>query len=317
MDQRAQSTWTLSDTRAMDLDRPCVVCIVNVTPDSFADGGVYNTVGGAVDRVRRALDDGADMIDLGGESTRPGAGRVDAGEQIRRVVPVIEEIRKAGLGTGGKMGGGGVPISIDTTVAAVAEASLDAGADVINDVSAMTEDEAMVGLAVERGCGVVLMHRLRSPERDLYSDGYVEEPVYKEGVVEVVGDFLGSRRDVLESAGVGGDRIVLDPGLGFGKSVADTLRLIRGTGGVGGIWGLGCPVMSGLSRKSFVGRVVLGRDSEPGERVDGTVGMSVAHLWCGARVFRVHDVAEHRRALDGAWAVMGCDGREIGGVDWE
>lgn len=291
MDQRANQQWKLSDTRAIGLDRPCVVCIVNATPDSFADGGEYNTVDAAVARAKRAIDDGADMLDIGGESTRPGAGRVDAAEQIRRVVPIVEAVRACGLE---------IPISVDTTLSAVASVALDAGADAINDVSAMTEDPGMLWLAGERGCGVVLMHRLTTPRRDSYSDAYVAEPVYGD-VVEDVCAYLAGRRDAALEAGVERDRIVLDPGLGFGKSVVDNLRLIRSTARL--VERLGCPLMSGLSRKSFVGRAAFGRDSEPSERVDATVGMSVMHMRCGARIFRVHDVKAHREALDAAWAV--------------
>jgi len=294
MSTGASQQWKLLATRAIDLDRPCVVCIVNATPDSFADGGAYNTVGLAVERVKRAVGDGADMIDIGGESTRPGAERVGEDEQIRRVVPIIEAIRSGGMD---------VPISVDTTLSGVALAALGAGADAVNDVSAMTEDPAMLGLVADRGCGVVLMHRLTTSDRDSYSDRYEADPEYGD-VVGAVRGVLGERLDAAVAAGVERDRIVLDPGLGFGKSVEDNLALIHGTGEIAA---LGCPVMSGLSRKSFVGRIGLGRDSEPSERVDATVELSIAHLESGARVFRVHDVAEHREALDRAWAYLAGD----------
>lgn len=284
--------WKLSNTRAIEVDRPCVVCILNATPDSFADGGEYNTVPLAVERAREAIDQGADMLDIGGESTRPGASRVDDGEQIRRVVPIIEAIRKRGIE---------IPISVDTTRSVVARAALGAGADAINDVSAMTEDPEMLGVAAGVGCGVVLMHRLLSSDLDSYSDRYDEDPVYGD-VVDEVCRVLRLQRDAAIEAGVLMDRVVLDPGLGFGKSVEDNMALISRTGEIGD---LGCPVMSGLSRKSFVGRAVLGRDSEPSERVDATVGLSLAHLGAGARIFRVHDVSEHRLALDRAWADRG------------
>jgi len=291
------SVWKLSNTRVIDLDHPCVVCIVNATPDSFADGGEHNTVPLAVQRAKEAIGQGADMLDIGGESTRPGAERVDDGEQIRRVVPIIEAIREEGIE---------IPISVDTTRSAVARAALDAGADAINDVSAMSEDPEMIGLAARAGCGVVLMHRLRGPDLDSYSDRYDEEPQYGD-VVDEVCRVLSRQRDAAVEAGVLMDRIVLDPGLGFGKSVEDNMALIQRTGE---IVELGCPVMSGLSRKSFVGRSVLGRDSEPSERVDATVGMSVTHLRAGARIFRVHDVLEHRRALDRVWAGFGAMGED-------
>jgi len=283
--------WQVNPGRAIRLDRPLCIGILNVTPDSFSDGGELDSVGKAVDRAKAMVDEGADGLDVGGESTRPGAQRVSAEEQIRRVVPVIEGIRQAGIEP---------LISIDTTRAAVASAGLDAGGDVINDVSGASEDAAMLGLAGDRGCGVVLMHRVVEPGLDRYSDEYVERPIEGDVVEHVVGA-LRARRDAAVDAGVDRRCIVLDPGLGFGKDVGQNLALIRGTGA---LVGLGQAVMSGVSRKSFVGRVSLGRDSEPSERLAGTLGLSVLHLGFGARVFRVHDVGAHREALDSAWAVM-------------
>lgn len=284
-------TWQLSDTRAITLDRPCVVCIVNATPDSFSDGGAYNDVDRAIEHVKRAIDDGADVLDIGGESTRPGAQRVSSDEQIKRVVPIIEAIRNSGIDT---------PISVDTTLSTVARQAMDAGADAINDVSAMTEDPEMLALASELNCGIVLMHRLTTSDRDSYSDQYDRKPEYGD-VVGAVRDHLKVQRDAAIKAGIVSDRIVIDPGLGFGKSVEDNLELIRGTIQ---LLKLGSPLMSGLSRKSFVGRIGLGRDSNPMERDAATVGLSVMHMQYGARIFRVHDVGIHRGALDAAWAVM-------------
>ena len=300
MDSEPANIWKLSTTRAITLDRPCVVCILNVTPDSFADGGKYSEVESALDRAKQAVDEGADMLDVGGESTRPGAARVNTDEQRRRVAPVIEAIRSAGID---------VPISIDTTRAAVARAAIEAGADAVNDVSAMTEDPAMLGVIVEKDCGVVLMHRKTTPDRDSYSDEYLNAPEYSDVVGEVC-DVLDQQAGLLIEAGVERGRIVVDPGLGFGKSVEDNLLLIARTDE---ILGLGYPVMSGLSRKSFVGRAALGRDSEPWERVRASAGMSVVHLQRGARIFRVHDVKEHRAALDGAWAILGVQSGAGGG----
>jgi dihydropteroate synthase len=283
--------WQLSDTRAITLDRPCVVCIVNATPDSFSDGGKFNHVEGAVEHIKRAIDQGADMLDIGGESTRPGAQRVDVDEQVKRVVPIIEAVRCSGID---------IPISIDTTRSAVARSALESGADAVNDVSAMTEDPEMLGVVSGAKCGVVLMHRLTSSDRDSYSDQYSSAPEYGD-VVDVVREHLAAQREAAIGAGVVEERIVLDPGLGFGKSVEDNLRLIHGTERIVEI---GSPVMSGLSRKSFVGRVGLGRDSDPIERDGASVGLSVIHMRFGARIFRVHDVGAHRAALDAAWAAM-------------
>ncbi len=293
--QQTLQAWQISARRAIPLDRPLCVGILNVTPDSFSDGGELDSVGKAVDRARAMVDEGADGLDIGGESTRPGAERVGIEEQIRRVEPVIAAIRRAGIE---------LPISIDTTRAAVAMAALDAGADVINDVSggdaAGNEDAGMLGLAAERGCGLVLMHRMRAPEKDQYSDAYDQRPI-GDGVLETVIGALRDARDRAIAGGVDGRLIVLDPGLGFGKDVGQNMELIRGTGA---IVGLGHVVMSALSRKSFVGRVSLGRDSDPGERLMGTVGLSVVHMMHGARLLRVHDVGAHRRALDAAWAAI-------------
>jgi len=268
------------------------MAILNVTPDSFADGGRFASAGDVADAAQRALDEGADALDVGGESTRPGAARVPIDEQTRRVVPAIEAIRARGITA---------PITVDTTLAPVARAALDAGADAINDVSAGEEDPAVLALAAERGCGVILMHRLAPPDRDVYSDRYERAPEYTD-VVGHVGGYLAGRVAAAERAGVAPDAILVDPGLGFGKSVEQNLELIRHSGELASR--AGRPVLSALSRKSFVGRAALGRDSGPSERLPGTLALSVLHLLAGARVFRVHDVAAHAGALAAAWATL-------------
>jgi dihydropteroate synthase len=291
MQDNAHTTWTISNERAILLDRPFLMGILNITPDSFSDGGAYNDPIQAVARAQRMLEEGADLLDVGGESTRPGAKRVDACEQIKRVVPVIQGIRAAGIW---------LPISIDTTSAEVARAALSVGADIINDVSAGLEDDGMLDLAAEQGCGLILMHRELSPEEDRYSDQYEQTPIDGSVTQRVVGALKAALLSA-SRAGVSSDRIMLDPGLGFGKDVAQNLELIRTTPELAE---LDCPVLSALSRKSFVGRVGLGRDSEPGERLPATLALSVMHLQRGARCFRVHDVAAHRQALDAAWALF-------------
>ena len=292
--------WRLGVGRELPLDVARVMGIVNVTPDSFSDGGEWASVGDAVAAAARMIEEGAEVIDVGGESTRPGAARVDAAEQVRRVVPVISGIRShpptsvAHPGRGGG-GGGGVIITVDTTLAEVAEAAIGAGADGINDVSAGMEDAGMFALAAERGVGIVLMHRMLAPGADVFSHQYAREPVYEGGVVECVKRFLGERAAAAMGAGIAREAIVLDPGLGFGKSVAQNLELIERTGEIGE---LGFPVLSGLSRKSFT--AVWGgmrMDAPARERVGATVELSVRHLRAGARVFRVHDVREHVEAL--------------------
>ena len=289
------SIWKLNHERVIHLDRPFLVGILNITPDSFSDGGEYNAPEQAVERAKWMMDEGADALDIGGESTRPGAQRINACAQIERVVPVIRAIRDAGIE---------LPITIDTTRAETARAALRVGADAINDVSAATEDDGMLALAAEMGCGLILMHRERPPDQDQYSDQYTESPVQGSVTQRVVGG-LRDARDRAIGAGIDPGCIMLDPGLGFGKDIRQNLELIANTGD---LLSLGHPVMSALSRKSFVGRVGLRRDSDPSERLPATIAFSVMHLQRGARVFRIHDVSPHRQALDAAWAQMRCEG---------
>ncbi|MFG0274932.1 MAG: dihydropteroate synthase [Phycisphaerales bacterium] len=279
--------------RSLSLDAPRIIAILNVTPDSFSDGGEIAGPDGALRRAEAALDDGAHMLDVGGESTRPGAARIDAAEQIRRVVPAIEAIRRAGLDC---------PISVDTTLAPVARAAIDAGADCVNDVSGAREDDAMLALGAERACGIVLMHRLRPPGDDRYSDRYADDaPDYDAGggVVAVVRAFLRERAQAALEAGVAHDAIVVDPGLGFGKTVAQNLALIRAAPS---FLADGLPVLSAASRKSFIGR--LSGVEPPAERVAGSMAISVAQLLVGVRLFRVHDVRQHAEALRVAWGLV-------------
>ncbi len=231
---------------------------------------------------------GADMLDIGGESTRPGAQRVAVDEQIRRVLPVIKAIRGAGIT---------VPISIDTTLDEVAARAIDAGADAINDVSAGIESEGMFRLAASRRVGLILMHRRVPPPLDRFSDQYAVAPKFGD-VTKEVARYLGERARLAMAAGVLRESIVLDPGLGFGKSVDQNVELISGNFT---LLDLGFPILSALSRKSFVGRISLERDSDPSERLPGTLSFSVSHMYAGARLFRVHDVKEHRELLDKEW----------------
>lgn len=290
------STWQIGNGKAIGLERPAVLAILNVTPDSFSDGGQLPTPDAAAAAAERAVAAGAAGLDVGGESTRPGAEPVSADEQIRRVVPAIEAIRRAV--------GAGVPIGIDTTLAAVAAAAIDAGADIINDVSAGRDDAGMLPLAAARGVGLILMHRLAPPRQDRYSDRYDAPPDYGAGggVVRAVRSFLAERVEAACAAGVEPARIVIDPGLGFGKTVEQNLQLIAGTPDLAA---LGRPVLSALSRKSFTARAAgMGPQTPPRERLAATIGLSVAHLAAGARVFRAHDVGEHVRALGAAWAAL-------------
>jgi len=264
--------------------------ILNATPDSFSDGGELSTADRMVNAAQQAETDGADMLDIGGESTRPGADRIDAEEQIRRVVPAIRAIRDARIT---------LPISVDTTLSRVAEAALDAGADAINDVSGATEDHTMLPLAAERRCGLILMHRLRPPGADRYSDRYAatDRPEYPGGVVGAVRAALQERLDAAAGGGIDAASVVLDPGLGFGKTVEQNLELIRGTPD---LLELGRPILGGASRKSFVGRLAAGQDRDPpppAERDTASIVFTIAHLRAGARLFRVHATRAHAEAL--------------------
>ncbi len=287
MNDAARHVWKLGPARELRLDVARVMGILNVTPDSFSDGGVHAGVGAAVEAAARMVEDGADVIDVGGESTRPGAARVSDAEQIRRVAPVIRGIRER-LGAG-------VLVSVDTTRAIVAGAAIGAGADAINDVSAGMEDEGMLALAAASGVGIVLMHRLRAPGSDVFSHQYGAAPEYAGGVVESVKGFLRERVGQAMLAGVAREAIVVDPGLGFGKSVAQNLELIERTGEIAAI---GFPVLSGLSRKSFTGvHGGMSADAPARERLGPTLELSVKHLRSGASIFRVHDVREHVAVL--------------------
>lgn len=300
MDQRGGARWVVGGGRVIDLARPVVMGVLNVTPDSFSDGGRFEDVGAALARVREMTEDGAAIVDVGGESTRPGATRVDAPEQIRRVVPVIEAAREAGLG---------VALSVDTTRANVARAALQAGAAIVNDVSGGTEDPEILPVVAHHGAGVVLMHRLRAPDEDTYSDRYDEagRPDYSRqgGVVAAVRAALERRAQAALAAGIARESIVLDPGLGFGKTVEQNVALIAG---VHSLRELGFPILCGASRKSFLGKISAVED--PAARVHASVAVSVAQCLAGVHLFRVHDVRAHVEALAVAVAIgQGAAGR--------
>ena len=249
--------------------------VVNVTPDSFSDGGRYLDAQAAVAHGLRLAREGADILDVGGESTRPGADPVPAAEERRRVVPVIAGLRDAGCAA---------RISVDTAKAEVAAAALDAGAEIVNDVTALRGDPEMAPLVAERGVDVCLMHMLGDPRTMQLDPHYVD-------VVAEVRDFLADRVAAAQAAGIGRERIVIDPGIGFGKTVEHNLALLSGTAELAA---LGLPVLIGTSRKSFLGRLT-GR--EVGDRVAATVATNVMAYERGARIFRVHDVAAVRDAL--------------------
>jgi dihydropteroate synthase len=259
---------------AVALDQPVIIGIVNVTPDSFSDGGQLASADAAVEHGTRLLADGCRLLDVGGESTRPGAAPVPAGEEIARVLPVIEGLVRRGAG----------PISIDTRKAEVARAALDAGAAVVNDVTALQFDPALAEVVARAQAGVILMHMRGTPAT---MDGLAE---YDHVAVEVAGE-LAARAAAAEEQGIARERIVLDPGFGFAKTAAHNFRLLDE---LATIVALGYPVAVGLSRKRFLG-AATGR---PVEDRDRATAVACALAWeRGARLFRVHDVATTREAL--------------------
>ncbi len=285
----ASSAIRVSCDRELPLDRFQLMGVLNVTPDSFSDGGRFADMQVATARALHMADEGASIIDVGGESTRPGAARIATDEQIARVIPVITAVRERS----------DVLISIDTTRSEVARAALDAGANIINDVAAGDESDDMFALAAERGCGLVLMHRRLPPDKDSFSDKYDRPPRFANVVVEVR-DWLLQRVERANAAGVSQGQIVIDPGLGFGKSVEQNYELIAGARQ---LMEAGFPVLCAASRKSFIGAV--SGEAQPDRRVPGSLAIAVMMYERGVRLFRVHDVAEHRQALAAVEAVSG------------
>ncbi|MFW6286937.1 MAG: dihydropteroate synthase [Candidatus Sumerlaeota bacterium] len=255
-------------------ERTLVMGILNTTPDSFSDGGRYVEPEVALERAGAMVEAGADIIDVGGESSRPGAEPVGAEEELRRVVPVIEAIRKQW----------NVSLSIDTTKAAVARAALEAGADIINDITALTGDAEMAALAARSRCGVVLMH-MRGTPRTMQDD-----PRYEDCVAEIR-DYLADRLQACVAAGIERERLCVDPGIGFGKRLEDNLALV---GAAGRFREMGVPVLVGASRKGFVGHIT---ETAMDERLEGSLAVATASVLAGADIVRVHDVRETRRAV--------------------
>jgi dihydropteroate synthase len=260
---------------------PRIMGILNVTPDSFSDGGEWFAYDEAVSRARELVAEGADIIDIGGESTRPGAAPVPIDEELRRVVPVVRALR-----------GAGVQISVDTMKLTVAEAAVDAGATFVNDVTAFRNEPSIAGFVADRGCDCCLMHMLGDP-RTMQDD-----PRYDD-VVDDVRAFLEERAEFAVGEGVKEERISVDPGIGFGKTLDHNLELLDR---LQEIVAIGFPVVIGTSRKSFLGRLT-GRE-DPHDRVAATVATTVLALERGASVFRVHDVAPTKDALVVATATL-------------
>jgi dihydropteroate synthase len=255
--------------------------VINITPDSFYDGGKRFDSARAVADAFVMIDSGAEILDIGGESTRPGAQPVPFDEELRRVLPVIRELRKRSS----------VPISIDTYKEAVARAALDAGADIVNDISALRFDPAMAALVASEKVPLILMHMQGAPRT------MQVEPHYQD-VVREVQEFLAERIRSGKEAGIAKGLIIVDPGFGFGNTLAHNLALLRDLGSFNS---LGQPLLVGISRKAFIGKIL--NAAGPEERLEGSLAAAVAAALSGANIVRVHDVSETHRALRVADAI--------------
>lgn len=280
--------WRLG-RQTLDLSVPRVMGILNLTPDSFFDGGRHDRPAAAADHARRLVAEGADLVDIGAESTRPGSAPVGAAAETARLMPVLERLA-------GQLP---VPISVDTCRAAVARRALETGATAVNDVSAGA-DPAMFPLVARTGAGLVLMHMRGQPAT------MQDNPTYHDVVAEI-GAFLAARLEAARAAGIAAGQIVLDPGIGFGKTTAHNLAIIAGAGS---FRAAGRPVLIGASRKGFIGQL----DGAPADgRLGGTIAAVLAAWHAGAVIFRVHDVAAVRQALLVARAIAAADSPRDGG----
>ncbi len=261
--------------RVIRLDQPQIAGILNVTPDSFSDGGRFDDGDSAAQAGFAMAEAGAAIVDVGGESTRPGARPVWEGDEIERVLPTVA-----------RLAAGGTAVSIDTRKSAVMDAALGAGAAMVNDVSALTYDEKSAGLVAGAGCPVVLMHHLGPPET------MQQAPSYDKPVLFAVYDWLEARIAAAEAAGIERGRIVVDPGIGFGKSVQHNLDLMNG---LALLHGLGCPIMLGASRKRMIG--ALSGEAPADARLPGSLALALKAVEQGAQLLRVHDVPETVQAL--------------------
>ena len=273
--QLARRTLTLNG-------RPCLMGILNVTPDSFSDGGSYLDPAQALDHAWQMVADGADIIDIGGESTRPGSLPVDTAEEVRRVVPIVERLA----------GSLSVPLSIDTTKAEVARHALVAGAEIINDISGLTFDAGMVAVVAAARAGVVIMHTRGQPAEMQMNTVYTD-------LMAEVRSFLATQANVAIAAGIDPAAVVIDPGIGFGKDLLGNLQLLRE---LREFEHLGFPILIGTSRKGFIGKIL---QREVSERLAGTAATVAYGLMQGASIFRVHDVRAMRDVLDMTAALMG------------
>lgn len=285
---RRATRWQLR-TRSLEFTRtPLIMGIVNVTPDSFSDGGRFLETANAVEQALRLVADGADILDVGGESTRPYSDPVGVEEELRRVMPVVEELARQTQ----------VPISIDTSKSAVALAAVDAGAEIINDVTGLAGDPDMLAVASRTGAGLCAMHMQGTPQT------MQDDPQYDDVAADIA-VYLQQRRDALLAAGISAEKICLDPGVGFGKTHQHNLTLLANC------WQfheLGCPLLVGHSRKGFIAKVLGDKEAD---RTAGTVGAALSLAMQGVQVIRVHDVRPVKEALQLFVATGGVDGQEL------
>jgi dihydropteroate synthase len=271
---RRATRWQLRSVALELPPRPLLMGIINVTPDSFSDGGKFLDPAAAIRHGLELAAAGADLLDVGGESTRPYSERVSAEEELRRVVAVVRGLCRHA----------GPPVSIDTSKASVARTALDEGAEVINDITALTGDPEMLDVVRGAGGAVVAMHIQGTPQT------MQDDPQYGDVTAEVL-DYLRNRRDALIAAGIADDRICLDPGIGFGKTHQHNLALLANCGR---FHELGCPLLVGHSRKGYIGKVLADKSADP---LPGTIGVACALALQGVQILRVHDVAAVRQAL--------------------
>jgi len=276
----------LAHHRSLKAATPLIMGVLNITPDSFSDGGKFLMWDAAETRVREMIAEGADIIDIGGESTRPGSDVEDINEELERVVPAIKAIRRFT----------DVPISIDTTKAEVARQSLSAGADIINDISAARFDSHIVEIAKEYDAPIILMHMLGNP-KSMQSD-----PYYDNCVKEIV-RFFSERVEFCLRHGLSKDKIIIDPGIGFGKRLKDNIEILQN---ISEFKALGYPLLLGASRKSFIG-MITGKKNDPEKRIGGSIASALIGAMCGADILRVHDVAPTIEAIKVFRAIEGIE----------
>lgn len=259
----------------LDFSRgPLIMGILNITPDSFFDGGKYLCKDDAIKHGLQLVEDGADIIDIGGESTRPGSEPVSEKEELERVLPVVKELSKRIS----------IPISIDTYKSRVAREAIDAGAQIINDISGMRFDEKMVQVVVERDVPVVIMH-IKGTPRDMQKEPYYED------VIQEILDYFNERINFAIRSGISENKIIIDPGIGFGKRLEDNINILRN---LSAFKIFGRPILVGVSRKSFIGKIL---DLSVEERLEGTISATIHALSSGAQIIRVHDVKEMKRCI--------------------